>query len=240
MSRRNRCLRIVRRRDHQRFRRHLACGERLRGARGRNDHFAVRRNPHRQFGIDESQRLGTQRAEQKRHAGQADFRFRRARDDCLVMVAHHDVAQAYRDPDPPCAFDLGAADLDGVVAPEVLLDGGGKPRGDDVKIDRPRAETQPQSEKADAEDDGENAESGESPAQPDGIENPMREPCERRGQAMQAYATALQQTACLMAALILPLGSIPMASLRSRRFLRLRVLHCLTLALSVDRQRCRF
>ncbi|CEG08181.1 hypothetical protein BN961_01595 [Afipia felis] len=206
----------------------------MRGARGGHYHFTVRRNPHRQFRIDEPQRLGAQRTEQKRHTGQAHFRFRGARDDSAVVVAHHDVAQAHRDPDPPCTLDLGTADLDGVVAPEVLLNGGRKPWRDNIEIDGARAEAQPQSEKTDAEDNGQNAERGDGPAQPDRVENPVTKSCERCGQTVQADTAALEQTPCLMAALILPLGSIPMARLRSRRFLRLRVLHCLTLALSVD------
>ncbi len=75
-------------------------------------------------------------AGQQAGAGNADFRFRRARDHGAVGIAHHDVAQAQRRAAVLVALDLGAADDDRLLAAEILLDRRLQPWRRDVEFDR--------------------------------------------------------------------------------------------------------
>ena len=77
-------------------------------------------------------------------AGDADFGFRRARDDGAVRVAHHDVANAQRHAAVGVALELGAANLDLVAAAEIFLDRRGQPRRRDIELDRAAGQAPPQ------------------------------------------------------------------------------------------------
>ena len=118
------------------------------------DDLAVRRNPDREFGIDQIEALGAQPPHQQRGAGQSHFGLRRGGDDGVVAVAHHDVADSHRDPDPPGTLDLRAADLDRIAVADIVLDRRRKPRRRDVEIDRTGAEPPPQPAETAGEDDG--------------------------------------------------------------------------------------
>ena len=73
-----------------------------------------------------------------------DFGFRRARHDGAVGVAHDDVAQAQGGAAVLVALDLGAADRDGVLAAEILLDRRLQPRRRHIEFDRAARQTPPQ------------------------------------------------------------------------------------------------
>ena len=121
-----------------------AGGERLGGVAGGDGDVAIRRDPHREFGIDQIEAFGAQPPHQQRGAGQFHLGFRRARDDGMVAIPDDDVADAHGDADPAGALDLRAADLDGVAVADIFLDRSRKPRRRHVEIDRTGAEPPPQ------------------------------------------------------------------------------------------------
>ncbi len=154
--RRTRRCQIRRRRRH----------ERTGGRTGGDTDATVLFDQHRQLGIDEAQTFSAQAAEQKRHAGDADFGLGRRRHDLIVAIANDDVEHANRDARAACPFDLGSADLDLVVAGNVVLDGGGQPRRCDVEADRSLAEPPPQQSECAARQQRQNQRHGHEPAGP--------------------------------------------------------------------------
>ena len=101
----------------------LAGRQRLGGACGGDDDFAVGGDADRQFGPDQPQAFRAQPADQKRHARQSDLGLRRGGDNGVTTIAHHDVAQSHRNPDASGPLDLGATDFDGMIATQIFLDG---------------------------------------------------------------------------------------------------------------------
>src|SRR6202451_1014224 len=96
-------------------------------------------------------------AAQQAPAGDANFRFRRARDHSAFGIAHYDVAYAHRGATIAGALDLGAADLDFVLAAEVLLDRRGAAGGGDIELNGSIGKPPPQRDKAqdqNADNDG--------------------------------------------------------------------------------------
>ena len=73
-------------------------------ARG-DRHLAVRRDPYRQFGIDQIEAFGAQPSHQEPPTGQFHLGFRRAGDDGAIAVPDHDVADAHRDTYPAGTLD---------------------------------------------------------------------------------------------------------------------------------------
>ena len=130
-----------------------AGGERLCRLSGGNGNGTVRRDPHRQFGIDEIEALGAKPAQQQCGAGKLHLGLRRARHDGAVAVAHDDVANAHRDPDPAGPLDLRAADLDGVAVTDIFFNRLRQPGRGHVQIDRAGAKPPPQRAEAACEDD---------------------------------------------------------------------------------------
>ena len=124
---------------------------------GENGDIAVLLDAHRQFGADQIEAFGAHMAAEQAHAGDANFRFRRARHHGAVGIAHHDVAHAHRGAAIAGALDLRAADLDFVMAAEILLDRRGEPGRGDVELDGAVGEPPPQRDEAqgkDADHDG--------------------------------------------------------------------------------------
>ena len=99
-------------------------------------------------------------------AGNAHFGLGRGRNDLLVAIADDDVEHANGDARPARALDLRAADLDGVVAADVVLDRGGQPRRRHVEADRPLAEPPPQQAECAARQRGQDQRQRDQPAGP--------------------------------------------------------------------------
>jgi hypothetical protein len=116
-------------------------------------------------GLDAYLHLGAHQAEPLRanasgdqaRTGDADLGLRGARHDGAVRIAHHDVADTQRRAAVGVALDLRAADLDAMVAAEILFDRGGEPGRGNVELDRAAAEPPPQGHHADDHDAGERA-----------------------------------------------------------------------------------
>ena len=124
---------------------------------GKDGDIAVLLDAHRQFRADQIEAFGAHMAAEQAHAGDANFRFRRAGNDGAFGIAHHDVANAHRGAAIAGALDLRAADLDFVVAAEILLDRRGEPGRGDVELNGSVGEPPPQRDKAqgkDADNDG--------------------------------------------------------------------------------------
>ena len=73
-------------------------------------------------------------AAQKARTGNSDFRFRRARHNRPVGVAHNDVTDAHRGAAVFRALDLRSADRDVMIAAEILLNGGSKPGSRNIEL----------------------------------------------------------------------------------------------------------
>ncbi len=152
-----------RRRARQRDRR--GRNRMLVGAGGEDGDVAVLLDAHRKFGADQIEAFGAHMTAEQAQAGDADFRFRRARDHGAVGIAHDDVADAHRGAAVLGALDLGAADFDAFAAAEILLDGGNEPRGEGVELDRAAGEPPPQS--AEPENQHADEDAGADPDAPD-------------------------------------------------------------------------
>ncbi len=113
-----------------------------------NGDGAVGLDAHGECGTDQIETFGAHVPTEQAHAGNADFRFRRACDHGSVGVAYHDIAHPHRGAAVAGALDLGAADFDAFAAAEILLDGGDQPRSESVELDRSAVEPPPQSETA--------------------------------------------------------------------------------------------
>ncbi len=70
-------------------------------------------------GADQIETFGAHMAAKQAHAGNMDFRLRRARDHGAVGIAHHDIAYAHRGAAMFGALDLRAADLDALWLPKL-------------------------------------------------------------------------------------------------------------------------
>ena len=103
---------------------------------------------HGHFRTDEIEAFGAHMAAQQAHAGDADLGLRRARHHRTVGVAHDDVANAHRGAAVLGALDLRAADLDVMIAAEILLDRGSEPGRHDVELNRSAGKPPPQRKEA--------------------------------------------------------------------------------------------
>ena len=113
---------------------------------GENGQPSVGLNSYRHLRADEIEALSAQLSHQQTSARQANFRLRRARDDCPVGIAYDDVAQAKRRAAPFVALELSTADLDTVVAAEIFLDRRLEPRRGDIKCDGSAGQPPPEAE----------------------------------------------------------------------------------------------
>ena len=129
-----------------------AGGERSFGVTGRDGNVAIRRNAHREFGIDQIEALGTKLPHQQRGAGKFHLGFRRGRDDDVVAIPDDDIADPHGDADSAGTLDLGAAHLDGIAVTDILLDRSRQPWRGHLEIDRTGAEPPPQPAEAACED----------------------------------------------------------------------------------------
>ena len=129
-----------------------AGGERAFGVTGRDGNVAIRRDAHREFGIDQIEALGAKSSHQQRGAGKLHLGFRRGRDDDVVAIPDNDVADTHGDPDSTGALDLGAAHLDGIAVADILLDRSRQPWRGHLEIDRTGAEPPPQPAETGCED----------------------------------------------------------------------------------------
>src|SRR5262249_13129662 len=91
---------------------------------GENRQTTVGLNPDRHFGANEVKALGAQPAQQKASTGKADLGFWSTRNDGAVGVPHDDVTQAQRSAAALVALELSASDDHGMIAAEVLFNGG--------------------------------------------------------------------------------------------------------------------
>src|SRR5262249_56337184 len=104
-------------------------------AAGKHRDGAVRLDPHRHLGADQAETFGTDAPGHQTPTGDANLGFWRACDDAAVGIAHHDVAKTQLDVSVGIPLELSAADLDVVVAAELLLDRRGKPGRRDIEPD---------------------------------------------------------------------------------------------------------
>ena len=129
-----------------------AGGERSFGVTGRDGNVAIRRNAHREFGIDQIEALGTKLPHQQRGARKFHLGFRRGRDDDVIAIPDDDIADTHGDPDFAGTLDLGAAHLDGIAVADILLDRSRQPWRGHLEIDRTGAEPPPQPAEAACKD----------------------------------------------------------------------------------------
>ena len=165
------------------LRSHAGC-EWLVGVAGRDRDVTVRRDANRELGIDQVEAFGAQPPHQQRHAGKPDLGLRRRGHDGTVVVADDDIADTNGDADPPCPFDLRAADLDGVAVTDILLDRRSKPRRRHVEIDRAGAQPPPQAEETAGKDHRQRRDDDREPPDPAFAGDPplqRREACRRPG-----------------------------------------------------------
>ncbi len=169
-----------------------------------------------ELGADEAERLGAQPPHHQRDARQPDFGLRRAGDDVARLVAHENVAQPHRDADAAGALDLGAADFDGVIVPEVLLDRRSEPWRDDVEVDRPRAEPQPQRPEACSTDTADHRKNDHHPPTQRFERSQWRRPRNGSVITVKPDAAPFQKLARAIAGhvvVVIPGGDIPMPTL---------------------------
>ena len=121
-----------------------AGGERSRIVTGGNRNIAIRRDAHREFGIDQIEALGAKAPHQQRGAGKLHLGFGRARHDGMVAIPDNDVADAHGDADSAGTLDLRAADLDGIAVTDIFLDRRRQPRRRHIEIDGTCAKPPPQ------------------------------------------------------------------------------------------------
>jgi hypothetical protein len=133
-----------------------AGGERSFGVTGRDGNIAIRRNAHREFGINEIEALGTKLPHQQGGAGKFHLGFWRGCDDDVVAIPDDDIADTHGDPDPAGTLDLGAAHFDGIAVTDILLDRSRKPWRSHFEIDRTGAEPPPQPAEAACKDHHQN------------------------------------------------------------------------------------
>ncbi len=101
---------------------------------GEHGHIAVLLDAHRKFGADQAEAFGAHVSAEQAQAGDADFRFRSARDHRAVRIAHYNVAHSHGRTAVCGPLDLGAADFDALAAAEILLDRGDEPRGKSIEL----------------------------------------------------------------------------------------------------------
>ena len=233
LPRRQRQRRAGRHRDGRRNdrrrdpRRRHAGRQRARIVAGGNGDLTVRHDADREHGIDEVEAFGAQPAHQHRRHRQFDFGLRGTGDDGVIAVAHHNVANPYRDPDPAGPLDLGAANLDGVTLADIVLNRVSQPRCRHVEIDRPGAEPPPQRAEAAGHDDQQQHQHHERPLQPAAATRWLYAvPSVRIGQqpARAMIANLLME--------LIPIGIVPLRRLltgaRNCRLGRLVTWHCLS------------
>ena len=130
--------------------------------------------------------------------------------DGAVVVADDDIADTNGDANPPCPFDLGAADLDGVAVTDVLLDRCRKPRRRHVEIDRAGAQPPPQAAEAAGEDYRQRRNDDRKPPDPTFADNPPLQRGEFVADPVDARTRPRQQPARAMAGslVMLPLPRV--------------------------------
>jgi hypothetical protein len=120
------------------------CGNRMFvGTGGEHGHIAVLLDAHRKFGADQAEAFGAHVSAEQAQAGDADFRFWRARDHRAVRITHYNVAHSHGRAAICGALNLRPADFDALAAAEILLNRGDEPGAESIELNGSGGEPPP-------------------------------------------------------------------------------------------------